>query len=186
MNTGFEICELEIEGIKRITPFYMEDNRGYFLKSFEKDVFAGLGVQTEVYEEFESYSIGGVIRGLHFQTQYPQSKLVRVIKGEIRDVVVDLRKGSKTFGKYMEIVLNEKNHYMLWISAGFAHGFEVLSEYAIMSYKCFGKYRKEYDTGIRWNDKDLSIKWTILNPILSQKDTSLMTFDEFVRQYSGL
>lgn len=186
MKIDFEIQEQKIEGIKVITPFYMEDSRGYFLKDFEKDIFKRLGVQTEIYEDFESYSIGGVIRGLHFQTQYPQSKLVRVIKGEVRDVVVDLRKGSKTFGKYMSVVLNEKNHYMLWISAGFAHGFEVLSENAIMSYKCFGKYRKEYDTGIRWNDKDIAINWTILNPILSEKDKSLMTLDEFVKQYSGL
>lgn len=186
MNTGFEIQELEIEGIKRIIPFYMEDSRGYFLKSFEKDIFKSLGVQTEIYEDFESFSRGGCVRGLHFQTRQPQSKLVRVIKGEIRDVVVDLRKGSKTFGKHMEIMLTEKNRNMLWISAGFAHGFEVLSEAAIMSYKCFGKYLKEYDAGIRWNDGDLSIKWKTLNPILSEKDRSLMTFDEFVKQYSGL
>ena len=186
MNIDFEIQEQKIEGIKLINPFYIEDKRGYFMKSFEKDIFKSFGIQTEIYEDFESYSIGGVIRGLHFQTQYPQSKLVRVIKGEIRDVVVDLRKNSKTFGKYMDIVLNEKNHYMLWIPAGFAHGFEALSENAIMSYKCFGKYRKEYDTGIRWNDKDISVEWITLNPILSEKDMFLMTFDEFVRKYIGL
>ena len=136
MNTKFEIEDLPLDGVKKIIPFYMEDNRGAFLKRVEKDVFKEWGLEVDIYEDFESYSKKGVIRGMHFQTQNPQIKIVRAIRGEIRDIVVDLRAGSPTFGKYIDAILSEKNHYSLWVPAGFAHGFEVLSEDAIMSYKC--------------------------------------------------
>jgi len=186
MNLKFEIQNLMMEDVKIITPFYMEDDRGYFLKSFEKELFRSLGLQIDIYEDFESYSKKNVLRGLHFQICQPQKKLVRVIKGEIHDVIVDLRKNSKTFGKSMDIILSEDIHNMLWIPAGFAHGFEVLSTEAIMSYKCFGKYLKEYDSGIRWNDADLSIQWQTSKPILSEKDAALMSFQEFKEHYFGL
>lgn len=186
MTTNFEIKELSIEGVKMLTPFYMEDSRGYFLKGFEKDVFESWGLDAKIQEDFETYSKRGVIRGLHFQTKSPQVKIVRAIKGRIHDVIVDLRKDSLNFGKYIGVILDDKNHNMIWIPAGFAHGFEVLSEDAIVSYKCVGKYQKDYDTGICWNDKEIGIKWQTTDPIVSDKDAALMTFREFVSQYSGL
>lgn len=186
MSTDFFIQDLNIEGVKLITSFYMEDNRGYFLKSVEKSVFEEWGVDINIYEDFETYSKNGVIRGLHFQTQNPQAKLVRAIKGTIHDVIVDLRKESESFGKTVDVILSEEKHNSLWIPKGFAHGFEVLSHDAIVNYKCVGKYLKEYDTGICWNDKQLAINWRTANPTVSEKDSKLMTFEQFVRQYSGL
>lgn len=186
MNTNFSVEDLAIEGVKLITPFYMEDNRGYFLKSVERDVFKEWGLDADIYEDFESYSKKGVIRGLHFQTKNPQVKIVRAIRGMIHDVIVDLRKDSPTFGKYVDVILSDENHNSLWVPEGFAHGFEVLSEDAIMSYKCIGKYLNGYDTGICWNDMDLAINWQTKNPIVSDKDAALMTFHEFTEQYSGL
>lgn len=184
MDTKFEIADLSLEGVKKITPFYMEDNRGSFLKSIEKDVFKEWGLDVDIYEDFESYSKKGVIRGMHFQTRNPQIKIVRAIRGIIRDVVVDLRADSPTFGKYIDVILSDQNHSSLWVPAGFAHGFEVLSEDAIMSYKCIGKYLKGYDTGIRWNDEELNIQWETKNPIVSEKDANLMSFAKFQTQYS--
>ena len=186
MNTDFFAEDLEIKGVKLITPFYREDNRGYFLKSLEKDVFREWGLCAEIYEDFESYSKKGVIRGLHFQTKNPQVKIVRAIKGTIHDVVVDLRKDSETFGKYADAILSEENHKSLWVPEGFAHGFEVLSEDAIMSYKCIGKYLAGFDTGIYWNDSDLAIEWQTKDPIVSEKDAALMSFREFIDRYLGL
>jgi len=186
MNSNFEIQNLTLDGVKLITPFYQEDNRGYFLKSLERDIYKEWGLDADIYEDFESHSKKGVIRGLHFQTQNPQVKIVRAIKGIIHDVVIDIRKSSKTFGQYVDIILSEDNHNILWIPGGFAHGFEVLSEDAIMSYKCVGKYLKGYDTGVRWNDTDLAIPWRTKQPIISDKDASLMLFREFINMYNGL
>lgn len=186
MNTNFFVKDLSIEGVRLITPFYMEDDRGYFLKSMEKDIFQEWGLKADIYEDFESYSKKGVIRGLHFQTKNPQIKIVRAIKGRIHDVIVDLRKNSKTFGTCLEVILSDENHSSLWVPEGFAHGFEVLSEDAIVSYKCIGKYLSGFDTGICWNDRDLAIKWKTGHPIVSKKDASLMTFREFEEKYSGL
>lgn len=186
MNTSFEIQDLQINGLKLITPFYAEDERGYFLKSIEKDVFMKWGLNADIQEDFESFSKKGVIRGMHFQVQNPQIKIVRAIKGSVRDVVIDIRRDSNTFGKYVDILLSDKNHSSLWVPAGFAHGFEVLSDDAIVSYKCIGKYLKGFDTGICWNDKDLAINWKTVHPIVSNKDTNLMSFKEFVEKYGGL
>lgn len=186
MNTTFQIQEMKIDGVKLITPFYMEDGRGYFLKSIEKDVFKKWGIDIDIYEDFETYSKKNVIRGLHFQTRHPQVKLVRVIKGVVHDVIVDLRRDSGTFGQYVDLILSAENRSSLLVPAGFAHGFEVLSEDAIMSYKCIGKYLAEFDTGICWNDADLNIPWHTMSPIVSDKDAALMTFCEFCEKYTGL
>lgn len=186
MNSDFSIHDLRIEGVKLITPFYVEDSRGYFLKSLERDVFKEWNLDADIYEDFESYSRKGVIRGLHFQTQNPQIKIVRAIRGTVHDVIVDLRKESSTFGKYVDVILSEENHSSLWVPKGFAHGFEVLSEDALMSYKCVGKYSKGSDTGIRWDDEDLNIPWQTIAPIVSERDASLMSFRDFVDKYEGL
>ena len=186
MNTDFLCQDLMIEGVKMITPFYREDNRGYFLKSFEKDIYSEFGLDISVFEDFESYSKGGVIRGMHFQTEHPQVKLVRVIKGTVHDIVVDIRRGSATYGKYVDVMLTDENHNIFLVPAGFAHGFEVLSEEAIMSYKCVGKYLSGYDAGILWNDKELNLPWRTKDPILSERDRQQMTFGDFTKQYNGL
>ena len=125
---------------------------------------------------------------MHFQTNNPQIKMVRVVTGEIMDVAVDLRKDSPTFGMWESVILSQDNHKIFWIPAGFAHGFKVLSESAIVSYKCIGKYDKETDTGIYWNDDDLKIDWEIHSEdaIVSLKDNSLMTLKEFKNRFGGL
>lgn len=175
----FAVREGRIAGLKIITPFYMEDERGFFLKSFEKDVFHSLGIDMEIYEDFESFSRKNVIRGLHFQTKEPQAKLVRALSGSILDVAVDLRKGSKTFGEWEAVILSDHNHEAFWIPEGFAHGFLVLSDSALVSYKCRGKYLKEYDSGICWNDRDIQVEWGISDPIVSEKDQNLMSLREY-------
>ena len=156
------------------------------MKNFEKDIFKEFNIDISVFEDFETYSKYGVIRGLHFQTQAPQGKLVKAISGRIRDVAVDLRKESATFGKWMAVELSQENRKSFWIPPGFAHGFEVLSEYALVSYKCDGKYLIEYDTGIYYDDKDIGINWQTSNPIVSDKDKGLMSLQDFKERYGGL
>lgn len=183
---GWKCRNGKIEGLRVITPFFTEDQRGYFLKNMEKDIFSGFGIEMDIYEEFETYSKKNVIRGLHFQTQNPQGKLVRAVKGSIMDVAVDLREGSSTFGRWESVMLSDENHEAFWIPAGFAHGFEVISEDALVSYKCVGKFLSEYDTGIKWDDPDIGIKWMAKEPVLSAKDNQLMSLKEFVANYHGL
>ena len=184
----FSFIDTLFEGVHLITPFYREDSRGTFLKSFEKDIYYQRGgVISSIQEDFESYSEKNVVRGLHFQTRNPQIKIVRVIFGKVLDVIVDLRRNSPTLGQHFSILLSSENHYSLWIPAGFAHGFRVLSEDgALMSYKCIGKYEPGFDTGIIWNDRDLNIRWGIEDPILSDRDKALPTYEKFIEQYGGL
>lgn len=186
MQTNFDVKDFRIEGVKLITPFYSEDARGYFVKGIEKGVFQGWNLDLDVCEEFESYSRQGVLRGLHFQIEEPQIKIVHVIKGKVQDVVVDLRKDSPTYGEYLEILLSDENHHFLWVPRGFAHGFLVLSEDAIMSYQCIGRYLKNSDSGICWNDSTLNIPWQNTQPVISERDQKLMSFMEFSEKYKGL
>lgn len=186
MNSNFEFKDGDIQGVKVIQPFYMEDNRGYFLKSVEKDIFKEAGIEVDIYEDFESLSKKDVIRGLHFQTQCPQVKIVRAIRGRIIDVVVDLRRESATFGQSMSIELSQDNHLSILVPSGMAHGFRVLSEEALVSYKCIGKYLKDFDSGIIWNDKELGIDWGIDVPVVSERDKEHMTFMQFKAKYGGL
>lgn len=186
MISKFSVESLKIDAVKVIQPFYVEDNRGYFLKSFEKEVFESMGLDTSIYEDFESMSTKGVIRGMHFQTKNPQIKMVRAAIGTIFDVVVDLRKESPTFGTWMGIELSGDNHKSLWVPKGFAHGFQVLSDYALVNYKCVGKYEKGFDSGICFNDKELDIKWHNMNTIISERDKTLQTFECFRNTYGGL
>lgn len=182
MITQFNFEPLEIEGTYLITPFFCDDERGYFSKSYEKNVFMEIGIVTEIQEEFESLSKKGVIRGMHFQSVDPQSKLIKTLYGEIYDVIVDLRKDSKTYGKWMGVYLNDIDKKALYVPSGFAHGFLTISETALVSYRCTGKYLKEYDTGIRWDDPDIGIKWPydkVQNIIVSERDKELMSFREF-------
>lgn len=183
MNNCFDIKETELDGVKVITPFYMEDHRGYFLKNMERDMFYQYGLDADFHENIESYSKENVIRGMHIQLQNPQNKYVRVILGRVYDVAVDLRKHSPSFGRWIGIELSEINHLGLWIPAGFAHGFRVLSEGAIVSYQCTGRYQKEFDTGVKWDDPELSIDWGIDAPIVSERDNTLQSLKEYMENF---
>ena len=186
MMGGFSFEKTSLNGAYLIDPFSFCDSRGYFIKDFEKDVFASNGIDTELYETLESFSRKDVIRGLHFQTSQPQAKLVRAITGEIFDVIVDLRAGSETFGRWEGFLLTEDNRKSIYVPRGFADGFGVLSGSAIVSYKCAGKYDKETDSGIVWNDGEIGITWGISDPIVSEKDRGLMSFREFREQIGGI
>lgn len=177
---SFEVTKLE--GLKVINPFFMEDERGNFIKFFEKDIFKKNGIEINAYESFETTSKKGTVRGLHFQTENPQAKLVRVPYGKILDVAVDLRKYSKTFGKYHSEILSSDNKKIFFIPKGFAHGFICLSEVAIVSYICDDKYSGKTDSGILWRDKKLNIDWNldmVNEVIVSKRDQKLQSFKEF-------
>ena len=182
MVKNFSFHNTEIDGLKLIDPFISYDNRGYFMKYYEKDIFLENGVVLNSHEENQSFSTKGVLRGLHFQIINPQSKLVRVIKGEIFDVAVDLRPESRTFGKWQGFHLSEKNMQMLFIPENFAHGFLTISDEAVISYICGDKYSKESDSGIIWNDENINVKWPldgIDKLIISEKDSCLMKFCDY-------
>jgi dTDP-4-dehydrorhamnose 3,5-epimerase len=173
-----EFKKLPIEGLVEITPRIFKDERGYFFESYNKATFSKAGLDIDFVQDNQSYSTPGVVRGLHFQKfPFGQGKLVRVIKGKILDVAVDIRKGSPTFGKYEAILLDDKRCNMLWIPAGFAHGFSVLEESLVM-YKCTNVYDKASESGIIWNDPSINIDWQVSNPIVSDKDKELTTIDK--------
>jgi len=178
------VKETNLEGCFIIKPKVIQDKRGYFLESFNQAVFKeGLNRDINFVQDNESYSSKGVLRGLHYQKgDYAQAKLVRVIKGKILDVVVDLRADSPTFSKHMSIELSEDNKTQLFIPRGFAHGFVVLSDTAIFSYKCDNFYNKASEGGIIYNDKDLNIDWKLDEKefIVSEKDLELPTLKEVV------
>jgi dTDP-4-dehydrorhamnose 3,5-epimerase len=178
---SFSVEDAGIEGLKVINPFFIEDERGFFLKNFEKDIFSGLGLENEIHEEFLSRSVKNVVRGLHFQTAEPQIKIVGAVEGRVFDVAVDLRRDSKTYGKYESCELSGKNHKLFYIPRGFAHGFLVLSDFAIVSYMCIGRYRPDHDTGILWSDPDIGIKWPVdyKDVIASKRDAGLMRFKKY-------
>ena len=162
-----------------VEPQLFNDDRGFFYESYNKNNLDKV-INVDFVQDNESESNKGVIRGLHFQAPpYAQSKLVRCVSGEILDVAVDLRKNSKTYGKSFSINLSSKNKKQLFVPKGFAHGFQVFSETAIVNYKVDSFYNPKYDSGIIWNDKDLLIKWdNDIEPILSKKDLNLETFKE--------
>ncbi|MCI7443883.1 MAG: dTDP-4-dehydrorhamnose 3,5-epimerase, partial [Clostridium sp.] len=156
-----------------IEPKVFGDNRGYFMETYNKEHFAEAGLTMNFVQDNESSSSKGVLRGLHFQTKHTQGKLVRVTKGEVFDVAVDLRKGSPTYGQWEGVVLSAENKKQFYIPEGFAHGFLVLSDHAIFNYKCTDFYCPEGEGGVLWNDPDIGIEWPldgIDNIILSEKD----------------
>lgn len=179
---GFQFEKMDITDAYIIRSFCAEDNRGSFVKSFEKDIFAQNNIPFHCSEDFISYSTKNVIRGMHFQLFHPQAKIVGVISGKVFDVIVDLRKESDTFGEWRGVYLSAENRSCLYIPKGCAHGFISLSDNSIVSYKCDGKYDKETDTGIIFNDADINIEWPIndiSNAVLGLRDKNLMTFAEF-------
>lgn len=184
-NKFMKIINTPIEGVVEIYPSVFEDNRGYFFESFRKDQLEKNGIRSNWVQENQSFSKAGTVRGLHFQQKpFAQAKLVRVIQGKVLDVAVDLRKDSKTFGKIFSKILDTKEHNMLLIPEGFAHGFSVLED-AVFSYKCSEYYNKECEGGILWNDPELNIDWMVSSPILSEKDMQWPTLEEFRKLSKG-
>jgi len=178
------IKKVEIEGLLEIEPNVFQDDRGYFLESFRQDVLRSIGIDASFVQDNESASKKGVLRGLHFQVPpYEQGKLVRVIKGSVLDVAVDIRVGSPTFGKHCSILLSEQNKKQFWIPPGFAHGFLVLEDDTIFSYKCTGYYHKDSEGALRWDDPALDIQWNFTDPILSEKDKVAPLLSELVSPF---
>lgn len=179
----FEFEKLEIEGVVLVKPKVFGDNRGFFMESYKKSEFVQNGIDCEFVQDNHSKSSKGVLRGLHYQASPKvQAKLIRCSKGKIYDVIVDLRKDSKTFSKWLKVELSEENRYMLFIPAGFAHGFVVLSDEAELLYKTDTEFSPEHDRGLLWCDKEVNIDWGIgfepnfsLN--LSEKDKVQPTLD---------
>jgi dTDP-4-dehydrorhamnose 3,5-epimerase len=163
--------ETSLPGVLLIEPRVFGDDRGYFLESYNERAFADLGIHEAFVQDNHSYSSRNVLRGLHYQIQHPQGKLVRAITGEILDVVVDLRRSSPTLGKWQAFELSGDNKRMLWVPLGFAHGFRVVSETAHVSYKTTDFYAPEHERSLMWNDPALAIEWQIDGePIVSTKD----------------
>ena len=168
-----EIIKTEIEGVVILEPRVFGDSRGYFMESYSERDFNSNVREVNFVQDNESLSSYGVVRGLHFQKPpYAQSKLVRVVKGKVLDVAVDIRKGSPTFGKHVAVELSADNHRQVFIPKGFAHGFAVLSDEAVLQYKCDNFYSPEHEGSVAWNDPELSIDWQIPSDkvILSAKD----------------
>ncbi|WP_099203839.1 dTDP-4-dehydrorhamnose 3,5-epimerase [Scatolibacter rhodanostii] len=175
------IQETRLKGLRLISPFYNQDDRGFFIKRFEKDIFKSKGIDIQIQECFESQSHKGVLRGMHFQSKEPQAKLISCLEGRIFDVALDLRRHSKTFGEWEGFYLDNVENQSLYIPAGFAHGYLVLSPTARVSYQCHGRYLAESDTGIIWNDTDIDIKWPLhlVDEVqLSPRDQKFFTLKE--------
>jgi dTDP-4-dehydrorhamnose 3,5-epimerase len=180
-----KINSTPFEGVFELIPRVFEDSRGYFFESFKAQILESEGIQVNWVQENQSYSQSGTIRGLHFQKEpYAQAKLVRVIEGKVLDVIVDLRKDSKTFGQSLSIILDSKVNNILYIPRGFAHGFSVL-ETTVFLYRCSNYYNKDAEGGILWNDPELAIDWQVENPILSERDNFWPTLKDFKIQSGG-
>ena len=181
------IIKTDIEGVVIIEPRVFGDERGYFFESFSQREFEEKVCKTTFIQDNQSFSTYGVLRGLHFQAApHAQSKLVRVTKGKVLDVAVDIRKGSPTYGKHVAVELSEENHRQLFIPRGFAHGFVVLSDEVIFQYKCDNFYNKESEGSLLWNDPELGIDWGIAHTdaILSEKDKESPSLKDFVSPFS--
>jgi dTDP-4-dehydrorhamnose 3,5-epimerase len=176
-----KIAETGFKGLLVIKPSVFKDSRGYFFESFNKNSFQNAGIDYSPIQDNESKSTRGVIRGLHYQLKpFDQSKLIRVVEGKIFDVVLDLRKSSLTFGKWFGIELDSETKDQLLIPKGFAHGFSVLSDIAIIQYKCDNVYNPQYERGVALNDPALDINWKLgqTSPVISEKDMKLPLFKD--------
>ena len=168
-----KVSQSKLQGCSIIEPRVFGDERGFFLETFQADRYEQeAGIDVPFVQDNHSRSARGVLRGLHFQKTKPQGKLVRVVRGEVYDVAVDIRKGSATFGEWEGVILSEDNKKQFWVPPGFAHGFVVLSDTADFEYKCTDYYDPSDEGSILWSDPDLDIPWPIANPVLSTKDES--------------
>ena len=174
----------EFEGLKIITPDVFCDDRGYFFEIFQINKFKEMGIPVDFVQDNQSFSKYGTIRGLHYQIgEFAQGKLLHAMQGRILDVVVDIRFGSPTFGKHFSIELSDSNKKFIWIPPGFAHGFSVLSETAIVFYKCTSVYSPKHERGILFNDSQLNIDWKIKDPLVSDNDNKHPTFENLKKDF---
>ena len=180
-----EVIKTEIDGLLIIKPKVFGDARGYFFESYNKDSFTDAGIDIEFVQDNISKSKKNTIRGFHYQIgEHAQGKLCKVIYGKVLDVAVDLRFGSPTYGKHFSFELSEENHAQVWIPKGFAHGFSVLSDEAIFSYKCTALYSKDDERAIIFNDPNLNIDWKIEHPIISEKDIKAPFFKNIEKEFT--
>jgi dTDP-4-dehydrorhamnose 3,5-epimerase len=180
-----KVIDTKIPDVKIIEPTVFGDERGFFMETWQQKKFEELitGKPTQFVQDNHSKSKKGILRGLHFQTENTQGKLVRVVTGEVFDVAVDIRKDSPTFGQWVGVYLSAENKRQLWVPEGFAHGFYVTSDEAEFVYKCTNYYDQDSEVSIKWDDNSLAIDWPItLSPILSYKDSSAQSFIEFGAQ----
>lgn len=181
-----EVKKAPLDGVIEIYPRIFEDQRGYFFESYRADWLKSAGVDHGWVQDNQSYSQKGTVRGLHFQRgEFAQAKLVRVIQGKVLDVIVDIRRDSPTFGEVYSTILDGKRNNLMYVPAGFAHGFSVLED-SIFAYKCSNYYHKESEGGILWNDSALDIDWQVDEPITSEKDGIWPTLEEFKISEGGL
>ena len=181
-----QVIKTAIEGVVEVLPQVFGDERGYFFESYNRDKFVAAGISEVFVQDNQSFSVKGVLRGLHFQKEpYEQGKLVRVVSGSVLDIVVDIRKDSPTFGQHVAIVLTAEKNNMLYLPPGMAHGFATLED-AVFSYKCTNVFHKASEGGILWNDPKLNIDWQLENPVVSEKDQILPTFDITIKDLYGI
>jgi len=177
-----KVIDTKISGVKLIQPKVFGDERGFFLETYEKNRYQKLlNIALEFVQDNHSRSSKGVLRGLHFQTENPQGKLVRVVRGEVFDVAVDIRLDSSTFGQWEGVILSEENKSQFWIPPGLAHGFVVLSDFADFEYKCTEFYSPIHEKCLLWNDPDIGVNWPLENPLLSAKDKLGMSLKELTQ-----
>ena len=172
--------DTSLPGVYLIEPDVWRDERGFFFESYNRAALAELGLDVEFVQDNVSHSFEGVLRGLHYQLQQPQAKLVRCLRGAVHDVVVDIRQGSPSFGQWFSCELSEENNHQIFIPVGFAHGFYTLSEKAEVHYKCSDYYHPPGERGILWNDPGLAIDWPLSSPepIISSKDLNALTLSQ--------
>ncbi len=177
------VTETALEGVLIIEPRVFEDRRGFFFESYNERAYAEHGISDRWVQDNHSRSVRGTLRGLHYQAAPGQAKLVRVVTGQVLDVVVDVRFGSPTFGQHVAVTLSAENQLQLYVPVGFAHGFCVLSESADFLYKVTSYYAPADERGVRWDDPDLAIPWPVQEPILSDKDLALPLLRDIPRDY---
>ncbi len=180
-----KVLTTKIEGVLVFEPEVHRDDRGYFVEVYHEQRYRQAGVAATFVQDNQSRSLRGTIRGLHAQHRFPQGKLVRVLAGEVWDVAVDLRPGSTTLGCWVGVALSAENFRQIWIPSGFAHGFCVTSEEAVVEYKCTELYHPGDEMGVAWNDPELAIDWPVDEPVLSEKDRSLPTLAESLATRRG-
>ena len=177
---NMEFIQTEIPDIILVKPNIIEDHRGFFMESYHIEKFKIGGINCKFVQDNHAKSVRNTLRGLHFQVQYPQAKLLKCLKGKVFDVAVDIRQDSPCFGKWVGEELSEENRYQLYIPEGFAHGYYVMSETAEIAYKCSEIYHPQDEQGIRWNDPEIAINRPSQNPILSDKDAGLPLLTHYI------
>ncbi|OPZ09399.1 MAG: dTDP-4-dehydrorhamnose 3,5-epimerase [candidate division BRC1 bacterium ADurb.BinA292] len=174
-----------IDGLLILRPKVFQDHRGFFLESYNERRFRELGIELPWVQDNHARSVKNTVRGLHFQRGAGQDKLLRCVRGRVWDVAVDLRPGSRTFGEWFGMELSEDNFAMLLIPAGFAHGYAVLSDVGEVIYKCSRVYDPALEDGVRWDDPRIGVQWPVAEPILSERDRTAQTLDEYLARHAG-